>query len=83
MYSLKPEHLPEEQRKILRQVALTYRRARRAGKGQDEAVNAAIAEYRRLSQLVRRQARGIRRGQPDDRSGDKRRSSMVLASPDR
>jgi len=31
---MKPEHLTEEQRKILREVALTYRRARRAGKGQ-------------------------------------------------
>ena len=26
--TLTPEHLPEEQRKILREVALTYRRAR-------------------------------------------------------
>jgi hypothetical protein len=40
MYSLKPEHLPKDQRKILRE---------RAGKRQDEAVNAVIAEYRRLS----------------------------------
>jgi hypothetical protein len=47
--TLTPGHLPEEQRKILRQVALTYRRARRAGKGQNEAVDAAIPEYRRLS----------------------------------
>jgi hypothetical protein len=38
-----PRHLLEEQRKILREVALTYRRARRAGKGQNEAVDAAIA----------------------------------------
>ena len=45
---MKPEHLTEEQRKILREVALTYRRARRAGKDQSEAVDAAIAEYRRL-----------------------------------
>ena len=44
---MKPEHLTEEQRKILREVALTYRRARRAGKDQSEAVDAAIAEYRR------------------------------------
>ena len=47
--TLKPGHLHEEQRKILRAVALTYRRTRRAGKHQNEAVNAAIAEYRRLS----------------------------------
>jgi hypothetical protein len=46
---MKPEHLSEEQRKILHEVALTYRRARRAGRDQSEAVNAAIAEYRRLS----------------------------------
>jgi hypothetical protein len=48
-YSAKPEHLTEKQRKILREVALTYRRARRAGKDQSEAVNAAIADYGRLS----------------------------------
>jgi hypothetical protein len=47
--TLKPEHLPVEQRKVLRQLALTYRRARRAGKHQNEAVDAAIAEYRRLN----------------------------------
>ena len=47
--TLKPEHLPEEQRKILRAVALTYRRARRAGKQQNEAVDATFAAYRRLS----------------------------------
>jgi hypothetical protein len=46
--TLTPGHFPEVQRKILREVALTYRRARRAGKGQNEAVDAAIAEYRRL-----------------------------------
>jgi hypothetical protein len=46
---LMPGHLPEKQQKILRAVALTYRRARRAGKHQNEAVDAAIAEYRRLS----------------------------------
>jgi hypothetical protein len=44
-----PRHLLEEQRKILREVALTYRRARRAGKGQNEAVDVAIVEYRRLN----------------------------------
>jgi hypothetical protein len=40
-----PGHLNEEQRKVLRKVALTYRRARRAGKGQSEAVDATIAEF--------------------------------------
>jgi hypothetical protein len=50
MYSQKPKHLAEEQRKVLRQ-PLTYRRAIRAGKHQDEAVDAAIAEYRQLSSL--------------------------------
>jgi hypothetical protein len=30
-------------------MTLTYRRARRAGKDRNEAVDAAIAEYRRLS----------------------------------
>jgi hypothetical protein len=59
-----PGHLPEEQRKILREVALAYRRvmrapqkpaatraeeARLAQKRQSDAVNAATAEYRRLS----------------------------------
>jgi len=34
---------------ILREVALTYRRARRAEKSQNEAVDAALLEYRRLS----------------------------------
>jgi hypothetical protein len=61
---LKPEHLPEEQRKILRAVALAYRRvmrapeepaltradaARLAQNRQSEALAAATAEYRRLS----------------------------------
>jgi hypothetical protein len=59
-----PGHLPEEQRKILRAVALAYRRvmrapeepaltraeeARLARKRQSEALAAATAEYRRLS----------------------------------
>jgi hypothetical protein len=44
-----PGHLTEEQRKVLRQVALTYRRVQRAGKGQNDAVDGAIAEYRRLN----------------------------------
>jgi hypothetical protein len=47
--TLTPGHFPEEERKILREVALTYRRAQRAGKGQNEAAAAAIAEYRRLN----------------------------------
>jgi hypothetical protein len=74
---------PREQRKILREVALTYRREGRAGKHQNEAVDAAIAEYRRLSPFAPgRQARGIRRGQPDDRSGDKRQSQRFWHGPD-
>jgi len=62
--TLKPEHLAEDQRKILRAVALAYRRvmrapeeptltradaARPAQKRQSEALAAATAEYRRLS----------------------------------
>jgi hypothetical protein len=62
--TLKPEHLTEEHRKILRAVALAYRRvmrapqkpaatraeeARLAQKRQTEALTAATAEYRRLS----------------------------------
>jgi hypothetical protein len=57
-------HLPEEQRKVLRAVALVYRRvirepkepatpraeiSRRDQKRQDEALAAATAKYRRLS----------------------------------
>ena len=62
--TLRPEHLAEEQRKILRAVALAYRRvmrtpeepaltraeeARLAQKRQSEALAAATVEYRRLS----------------------------------
>jgi hypothetical protein len=62
--TLTPGHLPEEQQKILRAVALAYRRvmrssekpaatraeeARLAQKRQSEALAAATAEYRRLS----------------------------------
>jgi hypothetical protein len=62
--TLTPGHLPEEHRKILRAVALVYRRvmrapeeptltraeeARLAQKRQTEALAAATAEYRRLS----------------------------------
>jgi hypothetical protein len=80
---LKPGHLAEEQRKILRAVALAYRwvmrapeepaltradASRLAQKRQSEALAAATAEYRRLSPpRYRRQTRGITRGQPEDR----------------
>jgi len=62
--TLRLGHLPEEQRKILRAVALAYRRvmrapaepaepradiSRRDQKRQSEALAAATAEYRRLS----------------------------------
>jgi hypothetical protein len=62
--TLTPGHLPEEQRNILRAVALAYRRAMRAPKEpgltrgeearlaqkrQSAALAAAAAEYRRLS----------------------------------
>jgi hypothetical protein len=62
--TLVPGHLHEEQRKVLREVALAYRRvmrapqepavtraeiSRRDQKRQSEALAAATAEYRRLS----------------------------------
>jgi hypothetical protein len=62
--TLTPGHLPEDQRKILRAVALAYRRvmrapeepaatrveeARLAQKRQSDALAAATAEYRRLT----------------------------------
>jgi len=62
--TLMPGHLSEEQQKILRPVALAYRRvmrapkepaatraeaARRAQKRHEDALAAATAEYRRLS----------------------------------
>jgi hypothetical protein len=65
--TLTPGHLPEEQQKILRAVALAYRRvmrapqepavtraeeARLAQKRQSEALAAATAEYRRLSPMA-------------------------------
>jgi hypothetical protein len=65
--TLKPEHLLEDQPKILRAVALAYRRvmraptepaatraeeARLAQKRQSEALAAATAEYRRLSPMA-------------------------------
>jgi len=95
--TLMPGHLDEEQRKILRAVALAYRRvmrapqepaatraeeARLAQKRQSEALS---ARDRRVSTAnpIRygRQTRGLRRGQPDDRSGDKHQSRVVLARP--
>jgi hypothetical protein len=39
---LETGQFPEEQRRIFRAVALSYRRARRVGIGQHEAVEAAI-----------------------------------------
>ncbi|MFL5268379.1 MAG: hypothetical protein ACJ8AH_17600 [Stellaceae bacterium] len=66
--TLTPGHLPEEQQKILRAVALAYRRvmrapaqvaesraeiSRRDQKRQREALAAATAEYRRLSPSAR------------------------------
>jgi hypothetical protein len=65
---LTPGHLPEDQQKILRAVALAYRRVMRAPTGaamtraeisrrdqkrQSEALAAATAEYRRLSRSAR------------------------------
>jgi len=64
MYTLTPSHLAEEHRKILRAVALAYRRvmrapaepgatraeiSRRDQKVQSEALAAATGEYRRLN----------------------------------
>jgi hypothetical protein len=66
--TLVPGHLPEEQQKILRAVALAYRRvirapaaaavtraeiSRRDQKRQREALAAATVEYRRLSPAAR------------------------------
>jgi len=66
--TLVPGHLHEEQRKVLREVALAYRRvmrapqepavtraeiSRRDQKRQSEALAAATAEYRRLSPSAR------------------------------
>jgi hypothetical protein len=66
--TLTPGHLPEEQQKILRAVALAYRRvirapaeaaetraeiSRRDQKRQSEALAAATAEYRRLCPTAR------------------------------
>jgi hypothetical protein len=74
--TLMPGHLPEEQRKILRAVALAYRRvmrapqepavtraeiSRRDQKRQSEALAAATAEYRRLSPSARYDQRAVPR----------------------
>ena len=47
--TLTPGHLPEEQRKILRQVALTYSTSVAGWERSERSRDAAIAEYRRLS----------------------------------
>jgi hypothetical protein len=72
--TLTPGHLAEEQRKVLRAVALAYRRvmrareepaatraeeARLAQKRQSEALAAATAEYRRLSPLATGDERAV------------------------
>jgi hypothetical protein len=41
-------HLREEQRRVMRPVALAFRRAYRAGAGYHRAVDAAMAEFHRL-----------------------------------
>jgi hypothetical protein len=66
--SIQPGHLPEEQRKVLREVALAYRRvirapqepavtraeiSRRGQKRQSEALAAVTAEYLRLNPSAR------------------------------
>ena len=43
-----PAHLTNEERSVLRPVALAYRRAYRAGASHLECCDAALAEYRRL-----------------------------------
>ena len=72
--TLMPGHLAEEQRKILREVALAYRRVMRAPqepavtraeislrdqKRQSEAIAAATAEYRRLSPYASEDQRAV------------------------
>lgn len=47
-YQLSVAMLNEQQRAIIRPVALAYRRARKADKHQTECFNAAFDEYRRL-----------------------------------
>jgi len=43
------ERLEEQDRRLLRPVALTYRRAKRAGIHEGEATDMAIREYQRLN----------------------------------
>jgi hypothetical protein len=77
--TLTPAHLPEEHRKILRAVALAYRRvmrapeepaairaeeARLAQKRQSEARAAATTEYRRLTPFATATRVRYGRGQP-------------------
>src|ERR1700730_5170435 len=45
---LTPAHLSNEQRNVLRPVALAYRRAYRAGASEGECCDAALREYRRV-----------------------------------
>jgi hypothetical protein len=46
--TLTPAYLTDEERSVLRPVALAYRRAYRAGAGQGEYHDTALREYRRL-----------------------------------
>jgi hypothetical protein len=46
--TLTPGHFPDEQRSVLRAVALAYRRAYRAGASHGECCDAAMQEYRRV-----------------------------------
>ena len=74
--TLRLGHLPEEQRKILRAVALAYRRvmrapaepradiSRRDQKRQSEALAAATAEYRRLSPWASGDRRAVSGSEP-------------------
>ena len=93
MHSITPGHLTNAQRKILRAVALAYRRVMRAPRepAAIRAEEAQLAQKRQSEALAdcrvspaelmrdRRQARGLGRGQPDDPGGDQRRPEMVPA----
>jgi hypothetical protein len=46
--TITPTHLSNEQRKVLRPVAIAYRRAYRAGASQGESHDAGLREYRRV-----------------------------------
>ena len=46
--TLTPAHLTDEQRNVLRPVALAYRRAYRAGASEGGCHDAALREYRRI-----------------------------------